>query len=303
MKKFKIIIPVLNGGEVWKECISSILAQNIQPDDVIVIDSGSTDGSYQLSTNAGFLVHQIDSQQFNHGGTRNLGIELAGDVEFAIFMTQDAILLGTDEVSVLLKSFDDSDVVAAYGRQLPHKNSGPIGSHARIYNYPDKSFVKSKEDIARYGFKTIFISNSFSAYRVSALNNVGQFPSDIILGEDTYTAAKFILDGYKIAYNADAVVYHSHDYSFSQDFKRYFDIGVFHARESWLRQSFGGAEGEGKRFVISEFKYVLSRSPSLVISIVIRTFVKYIAYKVGLNESHISSKIKSRLSMHPRFWN
>jgi len=53
-------------------------------------------------------------------------------------------------------------------------------------------------------------------------------------------------------------VFHSHDYSFLDEFKRYFDIGVFHTNTSWLQQTFGGASGEGLRFVISEMRYLMS---------------------------------------------
>ena len=79
-----------------------------------------------------------------------------------------------------------------------------------------------------------FISNSFAAYRVSVLKEVGGFPDDVIFGEDMFVATKMLKAGYKIAYAAGACVYHSHDYSLWQEMKRYFDMGVFHAREPWI---------------------------------------------------------------------
>ena len=64
-------------------------------------------------------------------------------------------------------------------------------------------------------------------------------------------AARRLKAAYKIAYAADACVYHSHDYSLWREMKRYFDMGVFHAHESWIREEFGGAEVEGMKFVVS----------------------------------------------------
>ena len=88
--------------------------------------------------------------------------------------------------------------------------------------------------ISSIGIKAAFLSNSFAAYRRSALESVGGFPSDTIFGEDTFAAAKMLLNGWKIAYSAEATVYHSHNLTFIEEFRRYFDIGVFHSREKWF---------------------------------------------------------------------
>ena len=80
----------------------------------------------------------------------------------------------------------------------------------------------------RFGIKTVFVSNSFAAYRRRALMQVSGFPVDTVMNEDTYVAGKMLVSGWRIAYCADAQVFHSHDYSFLDDFKHYLDIGVFH---------------------------------------------------------------------------
>ena len=74
-----------------------------------------------------------------------------------------------------------------------------------------------------------------------------------------------ILQNYALAYVADATVYHSHSYTILQEFKRYFDIGVFHKRESWILKEFGKAEGEGGKYVKSEFTYLLNKKAYLKI--------------------------------------
>lgn len=65
-----------------------------------------------------------------------------------------------------------------------------------------------------------------------------------------YFAAKSVLNGYKVAYIAEAMVRHSHNYSLTEEFKRYFDIGVFHADQQWIRNDFGGAGGRKAFFNI-----------------------------------------------------
>ena len=85
-------------------------------------------------------------------------------------------------------------------------------------------------------------------------------------------------------------------------FKRYLDLGVFQARESWIRKNFGGAGGEGLKFVISEQKYLLANKPSLIPSAIMRTIFKYIGFKLGLYEKILPNKVKHNISMHKSFW-
>ncbi len=108
--------------------------------------------------------------------------------------------------------------------------------------------------------------------------------------------------GSKIAYVAEASVRHSHPYTWIQEFKRYFDIGVLHSRERWLQESFGGTGGEGKRFVVSEISYLWREDPLRIPSALIRTGLKLLGYKLGRSETKLSLGMKRRLSMHRQFW-
>jgi rhamnosyltransferase len=248
-------------------------------------------------------VHTIARAEFNHGSTRQLAVELLSDVEVLVFLTQDAVLAEPWAIDELLRYFDDPKVAAAYGRQLPRPKSTAIEAHARIFNYPAESDVRTLASREQLGFKAIFISNSFAAYRRAALVAVGGFPRDVIFGEDTITAARLLLSGWKIAYVAEARVYHSHSYTLTQDFKRYFDIGVLHVRERWLLREFGRTSGEGTRFVRSELKYLWPQYWWLIPSALMRTMLKLVGYKLGKIENRLSLGWKRRLSMHYRFWN
>jgi len=303
MNKVGLIVPTLNAGKLWDAWLKAFEQQTRKPDFLLVIDSSSNDGTATLAQAHGFAVQVIPRLEFNHGGTRQLGISMLPEADIIVFMTQDALLAHPDALAKLLAEFEDERVGAAYGRQLPHHNAGPIGAHARLFNYPPQSQVRSLEDRQQFGIKTVFISNSFAAYRRSALMDVGGFPVDTIMNEDTYVVGKMLLDGWKIAYCADAQVYHSHDYGFLDEFKRYFDIGVFHAHTAWLRQNFGGAGGEGRRFVLSELQYHWKNKPSLIPSAMLRTGLKWLGFKLG-SELHVLLPlfVKRRLSLHRAYW-
>ena len=302
MLSFAVVVPTLNAGPEWRSWLSALQSQTLQPVRTIVVDSSSTDATAEISRAAGCEVVVIPRAEFNHGTTRQMAADLVEGLDLIIFMTQDAVLADRHALANLVAGFDTADVWVAYGRQLPHLDARPIGAHARLFNYSEVSETRSMADLGKYGLKLAFVSNSFAAYRGEKLREVGGFPSDNIFGEDTLVVAKMLLAGGSIAYRADARVYHSHDYSIMQDFRRYFDIGVFHSRESWLRTNFGGAEGEGKRFVLSELRFLASGAPQLVPSAIIRTAGKYLGYRLGLAERHFSLRMKRRLSMHRGYW-
>jgi len=270
--------------------------------DFLIIDSQSEDGTANLFATKGFKVYGITRQAFNHGATRQLAVDLCPKADILIFMTQDALLASSESLAKLVVPFKNPKVGAAFGRQLPNEDANPIAAHARLFNYSPESRIKGFDDIPALGIKTAFISNSFAAYRRSALEAIGGFPCRCIVSEDTYVAAKMILAGWKVAYCADATVYHSHNYSWRQEFQRYFDIGVFHSREPWVRTQFGGAEGEGRRFWKSEMKYLLRHAPHLIPSAFLRTVIKYLGFRIGLVENWLPFILKRRFSMQTAFW-
>jgi len=298
---FKVIIPTLNASREW-EAFREVLLQNVAADDVIVIDSASTDGTADIVSRDSVRVCSIKRSEFDHGGTRQLALDLAPKADVFVYLTQDALLAGEDHVLQLLRAFDDPSVGAAFGRQLPRRNASPIEAHARLFNYSTRSGLRTLSDKATLGFKAIFISNSFAAYRRTALEAVGGFPRDTIFGEDTITAAKLLKAGWKIAYVAEAQVYHSHSYTWRQEFRRYFDIGVLHSREHWLIEEFGGASGEGARFVRSELRSLWPKHWWLIPSALIRTALKLVGYKLGKMESHLPVALKRSISMNRGYW-
>ena len=248
-------------------------------------------------------MHAVVKAEFNHGATRQLGIDLyASDADVAVFMTQDAILADPQSLHTLLRAFDDPQVAAAYGRHLPHAHAKPISAHARRFNYPERGHTVTVRDIPRKGIKTCFLSNAFAAYRLSTLRQVGGFSNHLILGEDMQLAARLLLAGYAVRYQADALVYHSHEHSMAEEMGRYFDTGVMHRQQKWLQQTFGSAGGEGLRFFTSEIAYLARRAPWLLPQSFLRTIVKYVAFILGQYHHLLPDWWVQRMSLNKGFW-
>lgn len=301
--RFALLVPTCNPGPSWAGFLHVLAAQTLQPDRVVFLDSESGDGSPDMSRAAGYQVWPVRRRDFNHGGTRQLGVDtFASDMDVVVFMTQDAVLASPDALGQLLRAFASPEVAAVWGRQLPGSQATPVAAHARLFNYPVNSRTVGLQDRAQLGLKTCFLSNSFAAYRVPRLQAVGGFSSGLILGEDMHLAARLLQAGYAVRYQAEACVYHFHNYTWRQDLARSFDTGVFHASQPWLLEAFGSASGEGVRFVRSELQYLWQRSPARMADALVRTALKLAGYHLGRRYRRLPLAVRRLLSMHKGYW-
>ncbi|WP_194206478.1 glycosyltransferase family 2 protein [Superficieibacter sp. 1612_C1] len=300
--KVGIAVVTYNGGKVWEQAAHAI-HQNCQPGtDVLVVDSQSRDNTQQVARQYGFTVHEIAQSEFNHGGTRNVAMDVFRDKDYVVLLTQDAILASNDAVAKLVSYMVENDLSAAYGKQLPHLDANAVAAHARYFNYGDRSLVNQQQDIPLRGIKTVFMSNSFSAYKVADFQRLGGFPTDTILCEDMYFAARAIQQHLKTGYCADAAARHSHNYSTTEEFKRYFDIGVFHYDEPWIQKEFNGVSSEGSKFIKSEVSYLIKHNPLLLPKAFANNAAKLLGYKLGLKYKSLPFSLVKKMSMHRRYW-
>lgn len=300
--KIAVIVPTYNGVEQLRRLLASLDKQTLKFD-LFLVDSSSTDGTADLARDRCLNFKSIPSAAFNHGGTRQKMVEEAPMYEAYIFLTQDAYLESTKALQQLVQPLaNDPKIGAVCGRQLPHLDATLLAQHARFFNYPQESHITFYQATCKTGMKSAFMSNSFAAYRRTALQQAGGFPEHAILSEDMYVTAKMLLKGWKIAYSGEAECRHSHNYTIAEEFRRYFDIGVFHARESWIRKKFGGAGGEGLRYVKSELKFLGLQHIHLWPTSLCRNACKLIGYKLGQHEHRLPMTIKKRLSMHRSYW-
>lgn len=301
--KVHLFIPTLNAGKLWKDVLEGVAKQTYPISRLVIIDSGSTDGTLDLINEETCDLIQIDKKDFDHGGTRQMAAETFPDADVFVFLTQDAILAEPDALAVMVRALEENPSLGmVYGRQLPHKNAKVLEAHARLFNYPAKSKVKGMEDTERYGIRTISCSNSFAAYRKTAFFDVNGFPSGSILGEDVLIAGKMLLRGWKMAYLSEAKIHHSHDYTATEEFKRYFDIGVFHANNQWIFEKFGRAESEGLKYLKSELNYTSKHNPLLIPKCLVATGAKLLGYNLGLHYQSLPVGLRKSFSMTKAYW-
>lgn len=252
--------------------------QTLKPE-IILINSGS-----KIETNSDIQIINIDKNDFNHSNTRNLSLNF--DADYFLFMTQDSKPLNNKLIEELIEPFlADDDIVISYARQIPYENAHITEVFARNKNYPETSNIKSKNDLETLGIKTFFCSNSCALYKASYFKEKNGFKRDLNFSEDMEFGARAILyDNKKIAYCSKAEVYHSHIYSISSLYKRYFFIGRFFKENSWIQNSLKSStstEKTGSSQAIEEILFILKKKPFEVFKSIVFTITKYLAYSIG----------------------
>ena len=281
MANIKVVILTYNAGAKFIQLMESIaLQKGITFQDIYVIDSSSTDDTIGIAKKYKVTIKIIPKMEFGHGKTRAWAVEhLYAD--YIVFLTQDVILENATSIIDLCRPLqEDQKIGVVYGRQLPVKEVNFFGNFSRIFNYPDKSSLRTKEDIQKLGIKATFCSDSFAAYNRKNLLAIGNF-IDTNFGEDALAAAIFLLNGYKVFYCATARVFHAHDYSLKEEFKRGYDIGKLHKNNKKIFNYFKSAEKEGMKFIITEFCFLRRNKKILIPEMIFRSLCKYLGYKIA----------------------
>ncbi|MGN7456728.1 glycosyltransferase family 2 protein [Paenibacillus pasadenensis] len=295
--RVSVIIPTRNAGPDLEELLSRLSRQTLPPYEIIVIDTESTDGTPERAIRAGARLLSIARSEFDHGGARNRAAAVASGC-ILLFMTQDAMPADERLVEQLARSVGDPGVGYAYARQLARPEADLLERMSREHNYPAQSRLKSREDLSELGLKTFFCSNVCAATRRETFRTMGGFAEPTFFNEDLFLAGRMVLKGYRIAYNAEAQVVHSHAYTPGQQFKRFYDNGTSMAEQAWILP-YAGVGKEGSSLVKAQLKALAQegqwgKMPRLVAD----NAAKLIGYKLGIHHRRLPERLRRAFSMY-----
>ncbi|MBL8733789.1 MAG: glycosyltransferase [Planctomycetes bacterium] len=227
--RISLVMPTLNAGPLLDEVLAAILTQRAPGfDELVAIDSGSSDGTVERLRRAGFRVEGIHKREFDHGSTRDRGISLTtGDV--IVLLVQDATMQGPDWLAKMVAPFADPQVAGVWCRQIPRPVCQPVMAR-RINGWPGwgegvtvKKLPADKRLEELPPFEQLFLcafDNVASVVRRTAWQRFPLGPRRF--GEDIYFGKRAIAAGLGIAHQGGAVVMHSHDRSAWSEGKRTF---------------------------------------------------------------------------------
>lgn len=299
--KISLIIPTLNAQQYMPQLIEVLDRQTRKADEIIIVDSESTDDTVNMAEQAGYKVIPVKRKDFDHGGTRNLAVGQA-EGDLVLFLSQDALPVDEYYIYNLVSGFKKKDVVMISGRQLPRKGAKPDEALIRKFNYPQESFVRDKSDIERLGIKAYFFSDVCSAYRREFFDEIGGFESPILTNEDMLMAARALAADKKIGYSAEARVFHSHNYTFRQQYKRNFDIAAFMTMYS-NEINGSGTTGEGIKMVLYVEKELIRHLRiGAAIHTVLDSAAKFLGNRAGRKYDKMSKTKILRKTSNKAFW-
>lgn len=296
-----IIIPTKN-GEAWLErCLGAVRSQQgVGSVEVLLVDSGSTDRTLEIARRHAARIETIRPEEFHHARTRNYGASLATG-KYLVFLSQDAIPSSKTWLAAMLRNFDDADVAAVYGRQVPAAGSTNERHDALGTMYGSERCVKEASSRARLGYKYYHFSDANAAVRRDIWQSI-RFPEELKVFEDLGIAKKILDAGWKIVYEPDAGVIHSHDHTTIQLFQRYFDIGfTFRRLGIWNHGTRTSMLGEIRKLAGRKFQPNGNTSSRAVAAGLKNDVAKSAGFWLGVHEQYFPLAIKRFFSAHQVF--
>lgn len=221
-----VVIPVKNGAGTIRPCLEGIFSQTVADKlEVIIIDSGSTDGTLQILQEFPVNVINISPESFNHGLTRNIGAGVANG-EIIVFTVQDAIASDPRWLETLTGHFSDPEIAGVCGQQAVDHH--PAQNPLQWFRPTGPSETRRVKDLdfrslsPRVQYELCRWDNVNAAYRSTALFEIPFRQTSF--GEDALWAKDALEAGKSLVYDYRARVWHYHHQSFSFYFRRSYII-------------------------------------------------------------------------------
>ena len=228
--KASVVVLTLNAGPGFVDLLDRLFGQRTSFEyEVVVVDSGSTDGTAELAESRGALVHRRSAAGFDHGATRNFGISRSSG-EYVALLVQDALPLDEYWLRTLVENFErDAAVAGVYGRQMPHPENGPL-ARVLVESWPTASperreqFAGGPDQYRKMppeerrtlaAFDNVSSCIRRSVWEGIPFDNTG-------FGEDLRWGKRIMEAGYKLVYEPRSAVLHAHERGPLYDLRRYY---------------------------------------------------------------------------------
>ena len=293
-----VIIPTKDAGGAFGELLSRIDDQDYPaPVEVVVVDSGSTDGTPDLAREFGATVRHIEPEEFHHARTRNYGAECASN-GVVVFTVQDALPLDERWLRSLVGALEGDDVGVAYGRQVAYPDAKPMDRFFYEYFYPAEPRTIVPEEVSdprEFYLQNVFVSDVTAAVPREVWSAV-RFDPDTPMSEDKELAIRLLEAGYSLRYDPTAAVHHSHAYTLDSLFQRRYDDGAAYA--DIVPDGECTYLSNGVSYVVAELRHLLSNGEwEWLPYAIVYDAVHFLAFQLGRRDGSLPKPVKRALGV------
>lgn len=295
-----IIIPTYQGDRWLRETLPAIRQQAYSGEvTILAVDSASTDGTVEQLRQWGARVIGISQGEFSHGYARNLAVQQAS-TDILLFMSQDVLPMGAEWLRGMVHLLDDPEIAAAHVRQVPRAGATPLEQFFHQELYPPTSKRYRWQPGQRLTLDRLFFSNVCSiTYRELCLRF--PFPEDLIMSEDQVFAKALLQAGYETLYSADVRVFHSHQYTLGQLFRRNFDSA--YSLRGVTDDTLRSAARDGLRYIAREAAFLVRGGHwGWLAYLPLYEGFRIAGRVLGGAADHLPQRWRMRFSMHRQFW-
>jgi len=281
------VIRAYNEAKHIGRLLEGLEQQTVKPDEVILVDSGSTDETVAIAQAAGCTVIHIPKSEFSFGRALNLGCAAASG-EILLFASAHVYPVYNTHVEHITSAFDHEGVAIAYGRQVGDERTKFSESRVMLKWFPNQNIWDQGHPFSNNANAAVLKS----VWREAAYN-------ETLTGlEDLDFAKRAIARGHKISYVADAPVVHVHEESWSVIRNRYRReaIAYSHIVEG-SRMSLPSAVGLAITNVAGDYKGALraGRLRSNIFSIPLFRTAQFLGAWQGFSApDHVSTELLQR---------
>ena len=302
MPKVSFILSTRNVEKYIGSLLESIFSQEYDGEmEVLIIDS-SDDRTPEIVKEFPIKYIWLEPEDYNYGKTRNEGAAIT-DGDFLVFLSADVEIKDKRWLSKLISHFSNPEVAGVYGRHIPREDAAPMEQFFILRTYPPQSDQVSLEG-GKLKKSFVFFSNVNSAIRRSVWEQI-KFPV-MLKGEEEEWAKRALLAGYKILYDGDAAVYHSHKYSLKTIFQECFDTGAFMPvvyQGEGADYSMKDVFIDGLKYISGEFRFMIRNGYwHWIPYAIIYDIMKFLGVFLGSKQKYMPLWMKRALCRKKNHW-